>query len=222
MTSSLLLTRCAPQRQPYSFPYNKPTGPRADQNQRSARGWRCRAIAADESILDLLPRRVFHLAEQLCGQGSLVYPDGVTQPEYTFGHPGGNYAGKGTAGQACRGCYCVMPQPLDVPRMRSAMSAHVDGWAGDRWRVSCHTYLENVSPGGGEFAVWPGSHRRLWHRHRGVSYARTLAATLGEPFDADESEDYRQELAAIKVDTAPVACHMRAGDVVFWHHRMLQ
>lgn len=25
----------------------------------------------------------------------------------------------------------------------------------------------------------------------------------------------------IKLDTPPVACHMRAGDVVWWHHRIL-
>ena len=192
-----------------------------DQNQRSGRGWRLRSIAADDIVLDLLPRRMFHLAEQLCGKGTLIYPSGNTRPEFTFGHPGGNYAGKGTAGEACRGCYCILPQPLDVPRSNSAESAHVDGWAGDRWRVSCHAYLEDVLPGGGEFAIWPGSHRRLWHRHRGVSYARTLAGTRGEEFSESETDEYMAELNAIKRDTTPVAFAMAAGDCVFWHHRML-
>jgi len=104
------------------------------------------------------------VAEQLCGAGTLIYPKGseaLTHQEYTFAHPGGNHASKGTPGHACRGIYCVMPQTLAEPRSPSAGSAHVDGWAGDRWRVSCHTYLEDVAPGGGEFGVWPESHRRL-------------------------------------------------------------
>ena len=136
----------------------------ADQNQRSAgagsggavsggRSWRLRAVGAEELFLDLLPRAVFPIAEELCGAGTLVWPDGATQKDFTFGHPGGNYAGKGTAGQALRGVYNVLPSPLDVPRNNIAQSAHVDGWAGDRWRVSCHAYLEDVTPGGGGFGV---------------------------------------------------------------------
>lgn len=88
---------------------------------------------------------------------------------------------------------------MTLQRSPSVGSAHVDGWAGDRWRVSCHTYLEDVAPGGGEFGIWPASHRRLWHRHRGVSYGKALAGLDGVPYSETETADYVEELAAIKV-----------------------
>ena len=206
-----------------------------DHNQRGSgtagagagRSWRCRAVANDTVFLDLLPRAIFPIAEQLMGEGTVLWPEeGKTKPEFRFGHPGGNFAGKGTAGHGCRGVYCLLPQPLDVPRV--PMQGHVDGWAGDSWRMSAHCYLEDVTPGGGEFCLWPRSHRQLWHKHRGVSYAETWAkagatrygvtdpAAPLVPFAEEEPEAYHAELAAIRKDTAPVACALKPGDVVIW------
>ena len=115
-------------------------------------------------FLDLLPRACWGAAEQLCGTGSLIYPAGkLADPRHNFAHPGANAEGVGSPGQACRGVYANFPPKFDSEADRRAASAanitggHVDGWDGDRWRVSVNTTLDDVGPGGGAFAVWPGS-----------------------------------------------------------------
>ena len=56
---------------------------------------------------DMLARPCFAAAEQLCGEGTLIYPEGKTQPGANFAHPGANFRGVGSPGQAGRGvCEC--------------------------------------------------------------------------------------------------------------------
>ena len=94
----------------------------------------------------MLARPCFAAAEQLCGEGTLIYPDGKTQPGANFAHPGANFRGVGSAGQAGRGVYAKMPPRLSDEERAAAMDepitgGHVDGWDGDRWRVSVNTTL---------------------------------------------------------------------------------
>ena len=134
-------------------------------------GWTCRHVGGDEVFLDMLARACFGAAEQLCGAGTLIYPEGRTQPGANFAHPGANFRGVGSPGQAGRGVYAKMPPRLSDEERAATMDApitggHVDGWDGDRWRVSVNTTLDDVEPGGGAFSVWPGSHLRTYpHRH---------------------------------------------------------
>ena len=149
-------------------------GPDAEELQRTgtesnhARGlhWGCREVGGTEVFLDMLPRACWGAAEQLCGEGTLIYPAGETQAEWNFAHPGANAQGIGSPGQACRGVYANFPPRLTEEersemRSRKAGGGHVDGWDGDRWRVSVNTTLDDVPPGGGAFTVWPGSHIRI-------------------------------------------------------------
>ena len=218
--------------QPYSWlqPFTAEESSADDHNQRAGMSWRCRGIANEELLLDLLPRRLFLAAEQLCGVGSLIWPEGKTKPGFNFGHPGGNFHGKGTPGQACRGVYCNLPSP---DAERKSIDGHVDGWANDRWRLSCHCFLGD-SPGGvpaagGGFGIWPTSHRQLWHRHRGTSYSAFFAQThlsdsdlAAMPPEAwQESEEYERTLRRIRDTITPVDCALAPGDVILWHHRMM-
>ena len=69
--------------------------------------WTCRHVGGDEVFLDMLARPCFAAAEQLCGEGTLIYPEGKTQPGANFAHPGANFRGVGSQGQAGRGvCEC--------------------------------------------------------------------------------------------------------------------
>jgi hypothetical protein len=137
-----------------------------ESNSAGGLHWGCRAVGGTETFLDMLPRACWGAAEQLCGEGTLIYPAGDTQPEWNFAHPGANSQGIGSPGQACRGVYANFPPRLSDEE-RAAMRAqplgggHVDGWDGDRWRVSVNTTLDDVLPGGGAFSVWPGSHIRV-------------------------------------------------------------
>jgi hypothetical protein len=129
-------------------------------------GWRCRLVGDHPALLDLLPRAAFGLAEQLCGEGTLIYPTrGTTHGAEPYAHPGANYA-SGTLmgapqtrpGHACRGVYCTLPPlgelaPGTTVRPRTDRG-HVDGWEGQRWRLSASTYLQDVPPGGGGFCIW--------------------------------------------------------------------
>ena len=127
-------------------------------------GWRCRLVGNHPALLELLPRAAFGLAEQLCGKGTLIYPSGDTDGAEPYAHPGANYA-SGTLvgpltrpGHAARGVYCTLPPqgklaPGVMVRPRTDRG-HVDGWEGQRWRLSASTYLQDVPPGGGGFCIW--------------------------------------------------------------------
>jgi len=148
-----------------------------DQNDESqvvdGERWRCRKVAGSETFLDLLPRACWAIAEQLCGEDTLIYPAGKTKPwvdlskeggggtkatykkrfgPANFAHPGANHRGIGSPGQACRGVYATMPRRM-TDEERAARppvgGGHIDSWDGDRWRFSVNTILDDVPPGGG-------------------------------------------------------------------------
>lgn len=211
-------------------------------------GWRSRIIGDHPALLDLLPRAAFGLAEQLCGEGSLIFPsDGATDGAAPFAHPGANYAsGTGVEGapttrpgHACRGVYCTLP-PLTSPsddawRRPRAGRGHVDGWEGQRWRLSASTYLQDVPEGGGGFCIWPGSHRATWGLAMGMEgrispHAATptsmgdsgLRTTRPDAEVADGTAEYAAFNAAVEEinDTQqPLEIHGKAGDLLLWHSR---
>ena len=99
-----------------------------------------------------------------------------------------------------RGIYCRLPEG-NAPRRPHG--CHIDAHA---FHLGVVGYIDDVEPNGGGFSVWPRSHRVFYFSNQ----ARNLR---------DNSEQYTKNLAYFQ-HRAPVDCHGRAGDVVFWHHRL--
>ena len=99
-----------------------------------------------------------------------------------------------------RGVYCMMPEG-DLPE--HPYYCHVDQHA---FHLGTVAYVDDVDPDGGGFNVWPGSH---------VPFYRTFQTAYGNEQRADH------KLTRARINAEPrMDCHGKAGDVVFWHHRL--
>jgi hypothetical protein len=194
--------------------------------------WICREVGGCPELLDLLPRAVWGCAEQLCGAGTLIWPEGITTGSSdapSFAHPGANFLGEGSPGQACRGVYARLPLQLteaerharrEQEKVKPSFLGHVDGWDGDLWRLSVNTTLDDVGPHGGAFTVWPGSHLRMYRVQKKFEYDWEQA--FDSPSMARQmTPEFRAELDSVLADTQPVRCHAPAGSAIFWHHKLV-
>ena len=105
-----------------------------------------------------------------------------------------------------RGIYCVFPKP---PTAEARYGPHADYMAA---HLSAMVVADSIPPRAGGFTVWPGSHLRL-HMH--------WDTVLGGRISNENSEGYRQERDAILSKVVPVELTGEAGDVIFWHPRLL-
>ena len=105
-----------------------------------------------------------------------------------------------------RGIYCVFPKPPTTP---GRYGPHADYMAA---HLTAMVVADTMPPHAGGFTVWPGSHLRL-HPHWDTVHGGTIAS--------DKGEGYRQERDAILREVTPVELTGEAGDVVFWHPRLL-
>jgi ectoine hydroxylase-related dioxygenase (phytanoyl-CoA dioxygenase family) len=69
-------------------------------------------------------------------------------------------------------------------------------------------YLSDVSPGGGGFTVWPGSHHVMAKHH----------GSLG---DKDRLPTFDHAVDSVGASTQPVEVSGPTGTVVFWHQRIV-
>ena len=72
--------------------------------------------------------------------------------------------------------------------------------------------VNDIPPGSGAFHCWPGSHLRthpLW------------TTRFGNVKTTEQEEATREVVAAIVADTVPTECVGKAGDVVYWHPRLV-
>ena len=99
-----------------------------------------------------------------------------------------------------RGIYCTLPYG-DQPR--KSTGCHCDGHP---FNLGVVGYIDDVPPDGGGFAVWPGSHRSFYYDFKN-QYRR-------DPTDQYEIDRERFS------EKPPVDAHGRAGDILFWHHRL--
>jgi len=99
-----------------------------------------------------------------------------------------------------RGIYCTLPHG---DRQPGANHCHVDAHP---FHLGVVGYIDDVEPEGGGFRVWEGSHRTF--------YPDFSSAYCMEPTERYESDRDRIN------QTESVDYHGRAGDVVFWHHRL--
>lgn len=105
-----------------------------------------------------------------------------------------------------RGIYCVFPKPVDAA---GRYGPHSDYMAA---HLAAMVVADSIPPRAGGFTVWPGSHLRL-HMH--------WDTVLGGTISKEKSEGYRLERDAILNEVAPVELAGEAGDVIFWHPRLL-
>ncbi|MDA0711172.1 MAG: phytanoyl-CoA dioxygenase family protein [bacterium] len=104
-----------------------------------------------------------------------------------------------------RGVYGVFPVPPGVP---GKLSPHADHTAA---MLSAMVIVDEVPPHCGGFTVWPGSHHVV-HPH--------CSSTHG-PVKADRAQAYALARDQALRDITPVELSGRAGDVIFWHPRLL-
>lgn len=109
-------------------------------------------------------------------------------------------AGTLAAPARIRGIYCTLPYGDHVGKPNHC---HVDAHP---FHLGVVGYIDDVDPEGGGFGVWPGSHRRFYYDFE--------SAHRMEPTGRYEAD--RQQVSG----QASTDCHGRAGDIVFWHHRI--
>ncbi len=99
-----------------------------------------------------------------------------------------------------RGIYCVLPDGDIPPR---PMGCHVDGHP---FHLGVVGYIDDVGPNSGGFTVWPGSHRIFFYDFPKRYIFEKTASYLA----------HREQVGQM----APTDCYGKAGDIVFWHHRI--
>jgi hypothetical protein len=99
-----------------------------------------------------------------------------------------------------RGIYLVFPEG-DTPKR--PVRLHVDQHP---FHLSAVGYIDDVEPDGGGFTVWPGSHQKFYQ-------------DFTTRYTFNPTAEYEADRAFYNSQT-PTECHGRAGDVVFWHHRI--
>ncbi len=105
-----------------------------------------------------------------------------------------------------RGVYVILPK---LPSVAGRLGPHVDHSAA---QLSAMVLIDKISPNMGAFTVWPGSHVRL-HRF--------WTSCQGAHFNQRIKREFDREFKAILKDTVPVEFTGEAGDVVFWHPRLI-
>ena len=165
-------------------------GPRG-KAVRAGFNWQVRHLASEELLLDLVPRAVMPVAEQLMGAGTVAEPKGT------------------------RGFYCYLPRPPSVPRGNDAAGAHVDGWV-NRVRLEAIGYFDDVPPGGGGFQCWPGTHLLC----NDLTVVQPPAGVAAGP-SGNLRPGAREFIDELARSHRKMDCHGKAGDVVLWHAKLL-
>lgn len=105
-----------------------------------------------------------------------------------------------------RGVYAIFPKP---PEEDWSLGPHGDYMAS---QLSAMVFADDVPPHCGGFVVWPGSHTRL---HQCWDYVH------GSHITEENAKRFAQVRDQVLRDTVPVEFCGHAGDVVFWHPRLL-
>lgn len=108
--------------------------------------------------------------------------------------------------QRVRGVYLVLPK---LPSTNGRLGPHVDHSAA---QLSAMVLVDKIPARSGAFTVWPGSHVRL-HRF--------WTSCQGAHFNHHKKREFDEEFKTILRDTVPVEFVGEAGDVVFWHPRLI-
>jgi len=104
-----------------------------------------------------------------------------------------------------RGVYCIFPKS---PNREARLGPHGDHTGA---QLSAMVFVDTVPPHCGGFTIWPGSHYMSHIYHR----------TVYGPLDPERAEAYMKARDEVLKNTTPVQFHGEAGDVVFWHPRLI-
>ena len=104
-----------------------------------------------------------------------------------------------------RGVYCIFPKS---PDRKARLSPHGDHTGA---QLSAMVFVDTVPPHCGGFTIWPGSHHMSHFYH----------TTVYGPLDPDRAEQYVRARDDVLRQVTPVEFHGKAGDVVFWHPRLV-
>ncbi|MBV7334959.1 phytanoyl-CoA dioxygenase family protein [Chloroflexi bacterium TSY] len=99
-----------------------------------------------------------------------------------------------------RGIYCIMPEGEAPER---PYGCHVDAHP---FHLGVVGYIDDVNPYGGGFVVWPGSHQQFYY-------------TFTSEYVHNRNDRFVNVHAKVNKQSY-VDCHGKAGDIVFWHHRI--
>lgn len=105
-----------------------------------------------------------------------------------------------------RGVYAIFPSK----RQKEPITGKMLGPHADRvcQQLNVCTYLNDVPPRNGGFTVYPGAHRIMYHAHACES-------------NWSPRPEYTDYLRRAVEETTPVELVGNAGDVIFWHGRMV-
>ncbi len=205
----------------------------------------------EEFMLDLGPRALWQVAQQLLGEGTVVWPAGVDESgstigpcfmddsalEVLYGQDLDVWPRLPTfktedlrlpthglevlTGQGTRGLYCTLPNSPSPGA--NWRGAHSDGPSYGRARLNFSAYVDDLPAAAGGFTVWPGSHKRIWTHHWKTFHAGETHVGRRDRVRKLGGYDFLVDpiLEEVKADTEAVDCHGPAGTVVLWHHKLL-
>ena len=205
---------------------------------------------AEQSMLNLGPRAVWQVAEQLLGEETVVWPAGLDESGTTTGpcfmcddavgglatHVGDEmgWPAEGTFTTEALRLPKTGPVWLNgqgtrglyctLPQSPSPgpeyRGAHSDGACYGRWRLQMSAYIDDLPPNCGGFTVWPGSHTRIW-REQWKAFQEGEKHT-DKHLAVRKAGGYNDPvIGQIKADTQPFDCHGPTGTVVLWHTKIL-
>ena len=204
----------------------------------------------EEHMLDIAPRAMWQIAEQLLGQETIVWPAGHDETGMTRGpcflcdDAIGNLSShvdhhfdwpkEGT----------FKTEDLTIPRTGPVWvngqgtrglyctlpnspahtsdyrGAHSDGACYNRFRLQMSVYIDDLPPNCGGFTVWPGSHTRIWPEQWKAFYEGEKHTD--KHLAVRKAGGYTDPvIREIKADTKPVDCYGPTGTVVLWHTKIL-
>ena len=179
--------------------------------------WQYRAAATDPRLIDLVFAGQMHRwAEDLLGEGTLRAPVAGGKPMGSWGSAWPNGPVDPQMGEGVRGIYATLPEHTDE---RKPNALHTDGHP---FHLGAVVLLEDNPPDGGNFKVWPGSHKRFYplfpmqYDQARIPYYDHLPSHKG----ILHPQEYLDEIIRVETEVEPVDCYGEAGDIVFWHHRL--
>jgi|GEM_PF-573290 hypothetical protein len=104
-----------------------------------------------------------------------------------------------------RGIYCIFPKS---PDREARLDPHGDHTGA---QLSAMVFAGTAPPHCGGFTIWPGSHYMSHVYH----------TTVYGPLDPDRADEYVKARDELLNRVTPVEFHGNAGDVVFWHPRLV-